>query len=61
IAVSVSRLGTTSLDFRFEARSGAHAAAWAVVTKVCVDLDTLRPTPLPADLRAVVERYRVAP
>lgn len=53
VAVSVLKVGTTSVTWRFE---GARAADGTVcfrttVTTVCVDMDTFRPVPVPDDLR----------
>lgn len=61
IALTVPRVGNTSIDFRFEARLGGSRAASAVIGKVCVDLDELHPTRVPDDLRGVVARYGAAP
>jgi 4-hydroxybenzoyl-CoA thioesterase len=54
IAVSVTRVGTTSVTWRFDATrsSDGERAFRTVVTTVCVDMDTFRPTPVPDRLRA---------
>lgn len=56
IAIHLPRIGERSVDFHFEART-PETAAWARITKVCVDMDTLKPCPLPDDLRPVLEQY----
>ena len=63
IAVSVVRIGTTSVTWRFDATrasDGARAFRTTVVT-VCVDMDTFRPTPVPTTLRPALERLLDAP
>ncbi len=63
IAVSVVKIGTTSVTWRFDATrasDGARAFRTTVVT-VCVDMDTFRPTPVPASLRPALERLLDAP
>ncbi|MEE8142676.1 MAG: thioesterase family protein [Planctomycetota bacterium] len=58
IAITIPRIGESSFDFRFEARTGqSHCAAWSLVTKVCVNMDSLRPLPIPEELRRVFQRY----
>lgn len=58
IAVSVVKIGTTSVTWRFDATrasDGARAFRTTVVT-VCVDMDTFRPVPVPASLRPALDR-----
>lgn len=53
IAVSVKRVGRTSVTWHFDASrasDGARAFRTTVVT-VCVDMDTFRPVEVPDDLR----------
>lgn len=62
VAVTVPRVGNRSLDFRFEARSGkTEPAASAVITKVCVDMDSLKPCDFPEDLLTVLRQYAPDP
>ena len=58
IEVSVARVGSSSVDFRYRIRRGRSAAvaAEALVTVVCVDMDTFRPMPVPKRYRAVFLR-----
>ncbi len=63
-AVTVPRIGKTSVDFAFEARSKAtpeathwNLAARSRVTKVCTSMDDLTPREIPQDLRPSLERY----
>jgi 4-hydroxybenzoyl-CoA thioesterase len=62
IETSVANIGTTSVTFRFvftNEKTGAHVATiHQVVT--CVDLDTVKKQPLPADCRALLEAHRSA-
>ncbi len=59
VEVSVARVGSSSVDFRYRIRRGrsARVAAEAVVTVVCVDMDTFRPMPVPAFCRRVFLRH----
>ena len=54
ISVAVTRVGTTSVTWRFDAsRASDGARAFrTVATTVCVDMDTFRPAPVPDRLRA---------
>ena len=62
VALSIPRVGNSSVDFQFQATTGAperlRSAGSARVTKVCVDLDTLAPRAIPEDLRGHFENYR---
>ncbi len=61
IAVSVERLGTSSVALRFElarASDGAHVATLRHVA-VLTDLNELRSRPLPDDVRQALEAVRV--
>lgn len=60
IAVSVTKVGTTSVTWRFDATraSDGQAAFRTTVVTVCVDMDTFRPVPVPEALRAKLERLR---
>ena len=57
IAVTTPRLGRRSVDFHFQVRQAETVAAWARVTKACVDMDELSPMDIPEDLRLVLQRY----
>jgi 4-hydroxybenzoyl-CoA thioesterase len=59
VGVSVARMGDSSVDFRYRLRRGrsAKVAAEALVTVVCVDMDTFRPMRVPAFCRKVFLRY----
>lgn len=53
------KLGRTSLTMRFEvyrASDRAHRASGSL-TVVCVDKDTIRPKPLPEEVRALLSRF----
>ena len=59
VASSFSRFGTTSLTINFDV---AHLDARTLVAAghevlVCTDRDTLEPRPLPAELKALLERF----
>ena len=58
VEVSVARLGTSSVAFRYQGRRGRRLAVVGEVTCVCVDMRTFRPRPLPAGLRRTLERHR---
>lgn len=59
VAISVEKTGSTSTVFRYEVARGAGGPT-AVVQRavtVCVDMDTLRPVPVPDDLREAFARF----
>jgi acyl-CoA thioester hydrolase len=58
VGVSIERLGTTSVVYRLALFGGAGEAPAAVgrFVHVYVDRDTRRPTPVPAAVRAAIER-----
>jgi YbgC/YbaW family acyl-CoA thioester hydrolase len=60
VAVSVVKVGTTSVTWRFEgARASDGTVAFrTTVTTVCVDMDRFRPVPVPPKIRAGLERLR---
>ena len=58
IALTVPRIGSSSVDFRFEGRKKGQLCAWSVDTKVCVNMDTLQSVPLPDDLVEVLGRHQ---
>jgi acyl-CoA thioester hydrolase len=55
IAVSPSRLGTTSLDLRYVATTDGEPACSATITYVSVKPSTHAPVPIPAELRTRLE------
>ncbi len=62
IDLKVDHVGTSSVRFRYEIRrkqDGAIAFT-AAVTSVFMDLDTKRSTPLPDDIRALLERLKAS-
>ena len=62
VATYVGKVGTTSMTLNFDVlRNGAPklaAAGWMVL--VCVDRATLRPRPLPPDLRAALAPHTLS-
>lgn len=57
--VAITKLGNTSVGFRFsffESEGGPRLAIARNVT-VCVNMDSLKPEPLPDDLRATLSRF----
>jgi 4-hydroxybenzoyl-CoA thioesterase len=62
VEVAVERLGTSSVGLRFEIFRSPGREPVAVVKHVValVDLGAIRAQPLPDDVRAVFERYRLS-
>jgi 4-hydroxybenzoyl-CoA thioesterase len=62
VEASVERLGTSSVGLRFEILRSPGREPVAVVKHVValVDLGAIRSQPLPDDVRAVFERYRLS-
>jgi 4-hydroxybenzoyl-CoA thioesterase len=65
VEVTVERVGTSSCALRFDVRrepAGAAATPVAVVRHVVVasNVDALRSTPIPDDVRAVLARHATA-
>lgn len=60
IAITVPRIGGTSLDFQFVARNDHGDAATARIAKVCIDMDAREPAPIPDDLREILQKYGAA-
>ncbi|QFU18087.1 acyl-CoA thioesterase [Microvirga thermotolerans] len=56
-AVTVERIGRSSLTFRIHASRGDEPVFAARLVMVTTSLDTHRSIPLPDDLRAALERY----
>ena len=61
VVVTVPRLSRRSVDFRFEAQVDGQTAAWSVVTKACIDMDSFEPRSIPDDLRDTLSRYEGSP
>jgi 4-hydroxybenzoyl-CoA thioesterase len=61
--VSVLRIGTSSVDFRFEGkrRSDGETAFVAKITTVCVDMDRFTSLPVPDAHRVAFQRLLVPP
>ena len=61
--VSVLRIGTSSVDFRFEGkrRSDGETAFVARITTVCVDMDRFTSVPIPPAHREAFGRLVAAP
>jgi 4-hydroxybenzoyl-CoA thioesterase len=59
IEVTISQLGRSSCGFHHQMTNKATGARVAVVKHVCVavDLGTLKSIPLPADMRALLQRF----
>jgi len=62
IDVTVEKIGTSSCSLRFDLRRSASALPVAVVRHVVVssDVDAMRSTPIPDDVRAVLVRHAAA-
>ena len=66
VELSVIRVGEASVEFAFRAVSpppegsdeAPRVAGRARITKVCVGLESVKPQPIPDDLRVVLDRYR---
>ena len=63
IAVTVGRLGTTSITLDFEVRGAADAQVKASARHVhaCVDMERFAPLEIPTRLREAFESLRAAP
>lgn len=59
LALRVSRIGSSSVELRFEVRVGEEPEprARARMATVCVDMGSFRPVPVPADIREVLEAH----
>jgi 4-hydroxybenzoyl-CoA thioesterase len=59
IGISVTRIGRSSVTFRYRLRNRTRrrAAAEARITVVCVDMDDFRPKRIPARYRRVFDRH----
>ena len=62
VAAYIGRVGTSSLQLKFDVMLGEPtrlgAAAWQVI--VCVDQETLRPRPLPPDIVAALAPHTLS-
>jgi len=56
-ALSVERIGTSSLKLRFEVRHGEEVRVRAALTLIRASLETMKSVPITADLRRRMERY----
>jgi 4-hydroxybenzoyl-CoA thioesterase len=59
LAVTVRRLGKSSIAFRYVITRAKDGAAVATVNQVCalIDLETMRAVPLPDDVRATLAAH----
>lgn len=56
--ISFTRLGTTSLGWRYLFFNQNEELVWSSMqTTVCVNMDTMEPTPIPEDLRKGIETH----
>lgn len=62
IAIDVTRLGESSVVMRYRLRREGddRPAAEARVTTASIDMESFRPIPVPADIRAVLESYQAS-
>lgn len=62
VEVGVARIGRTSVDFRYRVRNRTRrrGVAEALVTVVCVDMDSFRPRAIPPYCLRAFRRNRVA-
>ena len=58
IAVRVDRIGKTSYTFVFDISKDAKPAARAVLTIVCMDIETQRAHPLPDELVDLLRQHQ---
>jgi len=61
VTLSTTRIGTTSMTLHYDImrKRDAALAFTAEITTVLMDLDSKRPVPVTAEIRAVLERYLV--
>ena len=57
--VAVAKIGASSLTLAVDVRAGDDVRVRATLVVVLVNLDLHRPVPIPADLRAKLERFVV--
>ncbi len=59
VSIAVARVGRTSVDFRYRVRrrKTGRVAAEALVTVVCVDMDSFKPVAVPEPYRSAFLRY----
>ncbi len=55
--LAVGRIGTSSIQLKFEVRHGEEVRVRAMLTVVRASLETLRSVPISQDLRRRMERY----
>ena len=58
-SLAVSRIGTSSIQLKFEVRHGEEVRVRAKLTVVRASLDTFKAVPISQDLRRRMERYLV--
>ena len=61
IGVRVDRIGKTSYTFVFDVSKAGRPAARAVLTIVCMDIETQRSHPLPEDLLELLRQHHQRP
>jgi YbgC/YbaW family acyl-CoA thioester hydrolase len=63
VALTVEHVGTTSAIFLYRVArvSGGGVAVTSRAVTVCVDMDTLRPVPVPDDVRSALKRFQSVP
>ena len=62
VEIEVERIGNSSFTMRYRIRKGPDlpVCVEALITTVCVDMETFRPVPIPDDLREVFKACRPA-
>jgi 4-hydroxybenzoyl-CoA thioesterase len=60
IAVTIPKIGTKSVTYRYELARASDDVLSAVIEHTCAvtDLDAMKAIPIPDDVRAVLERHR---
>jgi 4-hydroxybenzoyl-CoA thioesterase len=58
LALSVTRVGRSSIGLQFEGKVGGTPCVAATSTLVTTDLDTHRPIPVPDDLRRALQAFQ---
>jgi 4-hydroxybenzoyl-CoA thioesterase len=57
--LAVKKIGTSSLTLAVDARAADEVRVRATLVVVLVNLDSHRPVPIPAGLRAKIDRYSI--
>lgn len=55
---TITRIGRASLTFRQHAQRGEHVLCDSTIEVCCIDANTYRPAPFPAELRTLLEKTR---